>query len=298
MNRLDELTAFVAIIEKGGQTAAARHLQRSLQSINRSLAGLERSVGVELVSRTTRRSSPTEAGRILYRRIKPALAEISDTQQEAASQRTEPSGLLRIGAPVLFAAAHVVPAICGFQDLYPQIEVELSVSDRPVDIIEASHDLAVRIRQLPDSRLKAHRIGELRAVVFGSPGYFANYGRPKRPEDLARHRCILRTADEQGAERWPFRIAGRSRSIRVQRRFRTNSAAAMHAAVAAGAGIGRAPLWQIRPLVDAGAVEVVLQDFEVSKLPIYVVWSSTTMQPARNKLFTDFLSARMKGARL
>ena len=298
MNRLDELAAFVAIIENGGQTAAARHLQRSLQSINRSLASLERSVGVELVSRTTRRSSPTEAGRILYHRIKPALAEISDAQRQATSQRTEPSGLLRIGAPVLFAPAHVVPAICEFQNRYPHIEIDLSVSDRPVDIIEASLDLAVRIRQLPDSRLKARRIGELRAVVFGSPGYFTEYGRPKRPDDLTQHRCILRAGNEQGPERWPFRIAGRSAAIRVQGRFRTDSAAAMHTAVAAGAGIGRAPLWQIRPLVDAGAVEVVLQDFEVSKLPIYLVWSSAKMQPARNKLFTDFLAARMKGARL
>jgi len=298
MNRLDDLTAFVSIVEKGGQTAAARHLQQSLQSINRSLASLERSVGVELVSRTTRRSSPTEAGLAFYHRIKPALAEISDAQREAASKRTEPSGLLRIGAPVLFGPAYVVPAICAFQKRYAKIEIELSVSDRPVDIIEQGLDLAVRIRQLPDSQLKARRIGEMRAVVFGSPRYFAKHGRPKRPDDLAQHTCILRVGAENGPERWPFRIAGRSKTARVQGPFSTDSAAAMHTAVAAGAGIGRAPLWQIRPLVDAGTVEVVLQDFEVGKLPIYIVWSSAKMQPARNKLFIDFLSAHMKGARL
>jgi DNA-binding transcriptional LysR family regulator len=298
MDRIDELTAFLAIVEKGGQTAAARHLGQSLQSINRSLARLERTVGVELVSRTTRRSSPTEAGLAFYRRIKPALTEINDAKREAANRRTEPSGLIRIGAPVLFAPAYVVPIVCEFLQQHSQIEIELRVSDRPVDLAQHGLDLAVRIRHLPDSRLKARRIGELRAVVFGSPAYFARHGRPRHPDDLAKHHCILRAADDHAPERWPFRIAGKHKSVRVHGRFRTDSTAAMHTAVAGGLGIGRAPLWQIRPLVDAGAVEVILEDFEIPKIPIHVVWSPTKMQLARIKLFTDLLAARMKRARL
>ena len=145
MDRMDDLTAFVAIMERGSQTAAARHLRRSLQSINRSLAALERSVGVELITRTTRQSSPTEAGLTFYRRVKPALMEISEAKLEAASRRAEPSGLLRIGAPVLFAPAYVVPAVCDFLQHNPQIEIELKVSDRQVDILEQGLDLAVRI---------------------------------------------------------------------------------------------------------------------------------------------------------
>src|SRR5262245_1707878 len=245
MDRMDDLAAFLAIIEQGSQTAAARHLRRSLQSINRSLATLERSVGIVLISRTTRQSIPTEAGLAFYRRVKPALLEINDAKLEAASRQTEPFGLLRVGAPVLFAPAYVAPAICEFLQQHPHIEIDLRVSDREVDLLQQGLDLAVRIRHLPDSRLKARRIGELRVVVFGAPAYFARHGRPKHPDELAQHHCILRTA-EPDAEKWSFRVAGRPRSVRVHGRFRTDSAAAIHAAVAGGLGLGFAPLWQVR----------------------------------------------------
>jgi DNA-binding transcriptional LysR family regulator len=130
MDRLDDLEAFLAIVDKGSLTAAARHLRRSLQSVSRSLASLERSVGVELVRRTTRQSNVTEAGRAFYNHVKPALTDIKGARLEAADARTEPSGLLRIGAPVLFAPAYVVPTINAFLERYPGVEVELKVSDR------------------------------------------------------------------------------------------------------------------------------------------------------------------------
>lgn len=160
MDRLDDLAAFVAIIEKGSQTAAARDLRRSLQSINRSLTALERGVGIALINRTTRQSTPTEAGLAFYRRVKPALIEINDAKREAADKRAEPSGLLRVGVPVLFAPAFVAPVVCDFLERYPAVEVELKVSDRQVDLLEQGLDLAVRIREMPDSTLKARRIGE------------------------------------------------------------------------------------------------------------------------------------------
>ena len=150
MDRMGDLAAFLAIVEKGGQTAAARQLRRSLQSINRSLTAVERSVGVELISRTTRQSSPTEAGLAFYRRVKPALTEINDAKLEAASRRAETSGLLRIGAPVLFAPAYVAPVVCEFLERHPLVEIELKVSDRQVDLLEHGLDLAVRIREMPE----------------------------------------------------------------------------------------------------------------------------------------------------
>src|SRR5262249_7876554 len=133
---------------------------------------------------------------------------------------------------------------------------------------------------------------------FGSPAYLAKHGRPRRPDQLTQHHCILRASGDHDAEKWLFRIAGRNKTIRVQGRLHTDSTAAVHTAVVRGLGIGRAPLWQIRSLVDAGAVEVILEDFETSKIPVHVVWSPTKMQLARNRLFTDFLAERLKGARL
>ena len=160
MDRLDDIEAFLAIVEEGSLTAAARRLRRSLQSISRSLAALERSLAVQLIRRTTRRLQPTEAGSAFYRRVKPAFLEMTEARLEAASQQAELSGLLRLGGPVLFATAHMVPVICDLRQRHPAIEVELKVSDREVDLVAERLDLAVRIRQMRDSTLKARRLWE------------------------------------------------------------------------------------------------------------------------------------------
>lgn len=293
MTGINDLRAFVAIVEAGGQTAAARQLRRSLQSIARSLAAVERDAGVELVRRNTRRSEPTAAGLAFFRRVKPALAEIEAACRDAADTRAEPSGLLRIGAPAAFGAAHVVPAAHAFMQRYPRVEVELRTSDRPVDLFGQGLDLAVRIRQLPDSSMRTRRLGELRVVVFGAPAYFAAHGRPTHPDDLARHQCVVRLTETDELA-WPFRVGGRLRSVRVGGHFRTDSTPAIHAAVAQGLGLGRTPLWQIREPVEKGAVEVVLAEFEPPGLPIHAVWPAAKLPVAKVRLFVDALARRIR----
>lgn len=145
MDRMADFQAFVAVVERGSLTAAARSLGRSLQSVSRSLAALEREVGIELVRRTTRRSAPTEAGRALFRRLDVALAEIEAAKREASHRRSEASGLLRISASSVFAPLHVVHAACAFLEKFPKVDIELDVSDRYVDLLEGGFDLAVRI---------------------------------------------------------------------------------------------------------------------------------------------------------
>src|SRR5215203_6820473 len=139
---MEDIEAFLAVIEAGSQTAAARRLGRSLQSVNRSLAALEHSVGVELVRRTTRKSFATEAGLAFYRRVKPAFTEIAEARLEATSRRAEPSGRLRIAAPVVFGSTYVVPALADFMTRYPRIEADLKMSDRPIDLVGGGFDLA------------------------------------------------------------------------------------------------------------------------------------------------------------
>lgn len=297
MERLDDLSAFLAVVDKGSLTGAARHLQRTLQSVSRSLITLERSIGVQLVRRTTRRSAPTEAGLAFYHRVKPAFAEIDNARLEASRRRATPSGLLRIGASVLFAPIYVVPAVAAFMERYPQIEVDLALSDRFVDLLEENLDVAIRIGDLADSDLKARRLGELRRVVFGAPGYFSRHGRPKHPSDLTEHQCIVRSADGD-ATTWPFLTEGKRRNIRVQGRFRANATASVTAAVVEGLGIGFMPLWQIRNLVDEGAVELILTAYEPARIPIRAVWPATRLPLAKTQLFVDFLASRLKGARL
>lgn len=297
MDKIDDLEAFLAIVETGSLTAAARRLDRSLQSVSRSLATLERSVGVELVRRTTRQSRPTEAGLVFHRRVRPAFDEIVGARLEAASRRAEPSGHLTIGAPVLFGPAQLVPVIAAFMEQHPTIEISLKLSDRFADLQDDGLDLAVRIGELPEADLMARRLGALRRVAFGAPSYFARFGRPEHPDELAGHRCIVRNA-RGDADKWPFQVDGRPRTVKVSGRFRADSTAATYKAVALGLGIGFTPLWQIRDLVDQGIVEPILTAFEPPKAPIHAVWPASKLPLAKTRLFIDFLARELKADRL
>jgi len=295
---MDDIEAFLAVVESGSQTAAARKLGRTLQSVNRSLMGLERSVGIELVRRTTRQSVPTEAGVAFYRRVKPAFTEIAEARVEAVSHRKEPAGPLRIAAPIVFGATYIVPVVAEFIARYPRIEVDLRVSDEPVDVVAEGCDLAVRIRELPDSSLKARRLGKLRVVAYGSPGYFKRHGRPAHISDLARHRCVVRSTIESEANNWRFRVGGRNRFVRVNGSFRSDNAAAVLAAARHGLGVGYGPFWQARDWLDQGVLETVLQEFEAPPIPVQAVFPPSRTPSAKARLFTDLLAERLRRERL
>ncbi|MEO8317841.1 MAG: LysR family transcriptional regulator [Bradyrhizobium sp.] len=296
MSRIDDLEAFVAIIEKSNLTSAAHHLGRSLQSVSRSLAAVEHDVGVELIRRTTRRSSPTEAGLAYYQRLKAALEDIEEAKLEVSHRRFEPSGLLRVSGPTGFAALHLVPATAAFLKAHPKIEVEISTFDRHVDLVEDNVDLAVQIGPLPDSVSKARLLANLRRVFFAAPSYFAKHGRPKHPQDLSKHQCIVRTA-RVGSDVWPFTIDGQVRTMKVSGRFRANGAGVINEAATQGLGIAIAPLWHIRPLIDQGLVEMTLTRFAPPPIPAHATWSGTRVLPAKTRMFIDFLAQRFKGAR-
>ncbi|MDF0751095.1 LysR family transcriptional regulator [Marinobacter sp. 71-i] len=291
MERLEDLEAFIGVVEQGGLTAAARWLDRSVQSVSRALAALERNLGIQLVERTTRRSTPSEAGLAFYRRIKPAFEEIKEARLEASNSRIEPSGLLRVGAPELFAPIYLMPIIAEFMNRYPRINVELKLTDRFSDFEEENLDLTVRIGELPDSDLKARRLGGLRRVVFGAPGYFEHHGRPQHPNDLDQHACIQRTVD-RNPDQWMFQINGRVQPVRVSGPFRANTMTAIYSAVKHELGLGFSPLWQIRHLVDTGQVELVLTPFERPPVPVHVVWPSGRSPLAKTQIFKEYLISR------
>ena len=228
--------------------------------------------------RTRRQSHPKQAGLAVCRRVKPALTEIGDARREPASQQAELTDLLRVGGPVLFAAAPIVPVIAELVARPPRLEIELRSSDREVDLV-------------------AEHLGEGRAVVFGPPSYFQRRGRPNHPNELAQRDCVVRVTDGEG-EAWPFRIAGRRRLVRASGRVRTDSTAAANTAVACGAGIGFPPLWLVRSLVDRGEVEIILEAFEVARVPIHAVWLPTRVPLAKAQLFVEAMIGRLKRERL
>lgn len=297
MSRIEDFETFLAIVEQGSLTAAAKRLGRPLQTVSRSLAILEAHVGVELIHRTTRRSMPSEAGESFYRRIKPAVEEIHEAREEAAQRRSEPSGTFRLGAPILFAPRFLMPVIADYMARFPEVEVDLDLSDAFVDLAGSGLDMVIRIGELADSGLTGKRLGTLRRVVFGAPSYFARFGRPSHPDQLVGHVCINRTVDERPGS-WVFTIDGRARTVKVNGMFRTNSMNAIYAAVEEGLGLGYSPLWQVKHLIDAGKVETVLEDFEPALVPIHALWLEGRSPSAKIRRFLDLLGERLKLDRL
>ena len=297
MNRIEDYQAFTTIIERRSLTAAARHLGRSLQSVSRSLVALEQEVGVELIRRTTRRLNPTDAGLAFYRRLSAALSEIDAAKLETSNRRAEATGLLRISGSASFVPLHIVPALPEFLAKYPGVEIELELSDGFVDLVGEGFDLAIRIGDLPDSRLKARRLANSRRVVFAAPSYLARHGWPRSPDDLKQHQCIVRTTTRFGND-WPFEVRGRMMTIKVAGRVRTSGADTANAAAVLGLGIAVGPLWQVRSLVDRGEVELLLTRFEPPAIPIHAVWPATRVLPARTQIFIEFLAARLQKEQL
>jgi DNA-binding transcriptional LysR family regulator len=235
MDRLDELTIFVRIIEEGSLVRAARKLHRSPQAVTRALAALEDRTDNRLVDRTTRRLAATEAGVALFERARTLL----DDYDAATSQTPEAPirGLLRITAPVQFGRRHIVPIVTAYLDRFPTIRVELILNDRNVDLIEDGIDVALRIGPLKDSSLTIRRMGEVSRVWVASPVYLRQHGVPDSPEDLVRHETIQSAGPT--VQDWTFVPGRRGASMQFLSRFRVNDVETQLSAARNGRGIAR-----------------------------------------------------------
>ena len=295
LTSLADYTIFLAIVDEGSLTSAAVRLGRSLQAVSRSLARLEQDLGVELVSRTTRRLHPTTAGLEFADRIRLALATIDGAREDLLASDRRLAGTIRIGTSSLFGPEYVTPALSQFLTRNPDVDIELVLSDEHVDLIAEKLDFAVRIGNLPNSNLRVRRIGGLNWALFASPAYLAAHGRPDHPRELSRHECVLRASDD---DRWVFDRS--KRRIAVHGRFRSENAAVRNAAVASGLGIGLAPLWQVRRLIEQGIVEQILVGHEPPPIPLQIVWvgRGAGALPRRVRAAMEFLVARLSSLRI
>ena len=288
MDRLDELTAYLAILDAGSLAAAGRKLRRSPPAMTRSLAALEEHVGVRLIERNTRRLTPTEAGRRLAVHARRMLAEYDEAVGELAAGPVR--GLLRVTAPRVFGRRHVTPIVASFLDANPGIRVELILNDRAVNLIEEGMDVAVRIGKLGDSSLVARRVGEVRRLLVAAPSYLAGRSTPRTPSDLTQHDLIF------GAGRpleWRFRNAGRDQVVRLTPRLMVNDVDAMLLAVRAGRGIGQPLSYQVADDLASHALVRVLQEFEPPALPVHLVVPSTRHLATKVRAFLDHAARRL-----
>jgi DNA-binding transcriptional LysR family regulator len=284
MDRLDELTTFLAIFEAGSLVSASRRLRRSPPAVTRALGALEERVGLRLFERTTRRLGPTEAGRSLVERARALLADYEAAMVGAAQAPVR--GVLRITAPVQFGRRHVAPIVSTFLNDYPDVRIELTLNDRNLDLIEEGLDVAVRIGGLPDSTLIARQVGSVRRVVVASPRYLAARGVPRVPSDLAKHDTIFGMA-RSSAREWRFGKKGRGAVVRLSPRLLVDDVEAQVQAAKAARGVARVLSYQVREELAAGRLVRLLEDFEPEPLPVQLVTLSRVYMTSKVRAFID-----------
>ncbi|MDQ1924856.1 LysR family transcriptional regulator [Massilia pseudoviolaceinigra] len=293
MDRFDELQIFVAILDAGSLSGAARRLRRSAPAVTRALAALEERVGARLVERTTRRLAATEAGLRLAEMARRVLADYDDAVREDDNGPLR--GRLRITVPAVFGRRHVAPAMIDFLDLHPALQVELVFNDRNLDMIEHGLDLAVRIGPLPDTGMMARQVGQVRRMLVASPAYLARRGTPSSPRELDAHDIIF--SEQRTATEWRFleagRADGREFAVRLAPRLIVNEIDTMLLAVQAGRGIGRPLSYQVTEQLAAGTLVRLLPDSEPAPLPVQLLVPSARHMAPRLRACIDFLAPHL-----
>lgn len=293
VDKLRAMEVFVRIAEAGSLTAAADALGLSPPAVVRTLAALERELGVRLLNRTTRRSSLSDEGREYYERCRRVLADVEAAEASLQSRRTEPRGRLRITAPVMFGRLRVAPVVTEFLARHAGVEVDLLLLDRVVDLVEDGIDVAFRIAHLPDSSLVAVSVGQTRRVVCASPDYLRRAGTPKTPAELSAHRCIVFGGLTPGNE-WSF--AGKpSARLPVHPVLRTNQGDVAIAAVEQGLGCGQFLGYQVEPSIAAKRLKRILVPYEAPPVPIQAVYPHARHLSANVRAFVDLAQARLRG---
>ncbi len=287
MDRLTELATFVAVVDQGGFAAASRFLRRSPPTITRIISDLEARVGVKLLERTSRRCSPTEAGRRLAEHARNLIADYEQAVSVATGESIAPRGLVRLTAPYFFGREYVAPAIMRFVDAHEGIFAELDLSDRPQDLVLAGFDLALRIGPVSDKSLKVRRIGFVRKVIVASPEYLARRGEPTSPEVLRKHDVIQHGSQFDAP--WRFRARTGEVAIRMLPRFTVNQADAALAAARAGRGLVTALSYQVHDDLAAGKLVCVLKAFEPEPLPVQLIWPDGRDRLRRVRMMIDHL---------
>ncbi|RUW26142.1 MULTISPECIES: LysR family transcriptional regulator [unclassified Mesorhizobium] len=293
MDRLDAMSLFVATVEAGSLSAAARRAGMPLATVSRRLSDLEKHLKTRLLNRSTRRLALTDAGQSYLAACRRILGEVSEAERAAAGEYTNPTGELVVTAPVVFGRLHVLPVVTAFLDAYPDVDIRLTLSDRIIQLVEEHVDLAVRIGELPDSAMVAKRVGSIRRIVCASPAYLAGNRTPIEPRDLAGHNCITFEGLASPAT-WSF-VSGKSEiAVPVRSRLRVNTAEAAIDAAIAGLGLTKVLSYQADAAVRAGTLRVVLESFEPPPWPVNLVHAGQGLLPVKLRAFLDFAAPRLK----
>lgn len=296
MDRLHLMSVFVAVAEKEGFAAGARRLNMSPPAVTRAVAALEERLGVKLFNRTTRYVRTTEAGQRYLEDARRILADVDAADEAATGVNAEPRGQLTVTAPVLFGRMYVMPGIVEYLQRYPRTEVSALFLDRIVNLLEEGVDVGVRIGELPDSSMRALRVGSVRVVLCASPQYLQNHGVPQQPPDLLEHSIVASSAGGNAFD-WRFETSSGSRALRIQPRLTvTTNDAAIEAALQ-GFGITRLLSYQVAPQLATGELKSVLKEYESRPRPIHIVHREGRHASAKVRTFVDLMAERLRADR-
>jgi len=290
MDRLHELHAFIAVVEAGGFSAAARRIGVSQSSVSKVIGSLEQRLGVALLNRSTRSVTLTEQGRRYYDRTKPLVEEMDEADSELTSSTIHISGLIRISAGSTFGRLHVLPLIPDLLSQYPGLEVDLILSDFMRDMVDDQIDLAIRVGAIDASDSVVRRVATTPLVCVGSRRYFERRGMPKTPVDLLDHNCLLYRGLRESTD-WPFEGPDGPFSVSVRGNLSSNSIETIRAGVLAGVGIGLFARASLCKELSPPRVIPVLGEFVRGARDISLVWPKRRFVPARVRRATDYLAA-------
>jgi DNA-binding transcriptional LysR family regulator len=293
MDRLDAMSVLIAVAEAGSLSAASRRLGMPLTTVSRKISELESHLKTKLLHRSTRQMMLTDAGRSYLEACKCIIEQVGEAERAATGEYRAPKGDLTVTAPTILGHLHLLPVALEFLAAYPNIDLRLLLSDHILNLFEDRVDLAIRIGILPDSSMIATRVGTIRRVVCASPTYFAGRGRPHKPSDLRDHDCI--TFDRSASPHaWKFATGDGEIHVPVRSRLTVSTAEAAIAAAVAGVGITRVMSYRMENASRAGALEIVLEAFEPTPLPVNIVYPEQRLLPLKVRAFLDWATPRLK----
>jgi LysR family transcriptional regulator, transcriptional activator for dmlA len=289
MNSDSELAFFCLLIKQGSLASTARELNLTPPAVSRRLSQLEERLGVRLLNRTTRRISLTSEGEVYFGNAQRILSDIDDMERLVSSSRAAPKGLLRVNAPLGFGRSYIGPAISAFTKTYPDVEVQLHLTDRPISLPDEAVDVSIRFGDLPDSRLIAKKIAANRRLLCASPVYLRAAGQPTYPHELTQHQCIVLRQNESAYGNWRLSKGKQTETIKVHGKLSTNDGEVALNWALEGHGILMRAEWDVAKYLRSGRLVQLLADYDTPAADVYAVYLERLNLSAKVAYFVDHL---------
>ncbi|WP_170789200.1 LysR family transcriptional regulator [Ruegeria lacuscaerulensis] len=289
MDKIDRMRAFALVAKNASFTAAAQRLGKSARLVSKYVADLEDALGVQLLNRTTRSVSLTDAGATYLTMCEPLLDGFDELEETVRNAQTSLQGVIRISAPTGFGSVRLAPSLAAFATLHPEVEIDLQLSDLRVSIIEEGLDLAVRIGPMRDSSLKIRQLGPMPLIICAAPAYLARAGVPQHPLELANHDCILDGNMSEPAL-WRFSIDGEDVAVQVSGRLKANAPAASAQLAVSGAAIARCPAYTVARELKSGALVELFSDHRVTPYVVAALFPQNRRLTTRVRALIDHLA--------